>query len=244
MRKPRVIIYDDEAVLLELLEFCFAKWGYEVFSYQTPVVCPLNRSPEGRCESPCADLMISDFKMPQKTGIELFQLQAQRGCKIDKKMKAIMSGHSDEELLKKCADSGYRFFEKPFDCSDLSGWTSECADNFDLSRQLGGKITNRRYDFKQNIEYCLNASCQHEKYIGFTINKSTDGLGLRLFNPLQAGQEITILNGLEVPNLKGTVIWCNKVGENAYAAGLRLSNSRIQGRRSTIKAEAASFGVL
>ena len=42
MRKPRVIIFDDEPTLLELLELCFARWGYEVFSYRTPVVCPLN----------------------------------------------------------------------------------------------------------------------------------------------------------------------------------------------------------
>ena len=46
MRKPRVIIFDDEAVLLELLEFCFVKWGYEVFSYRTPMVCPFSGVPQ------------------------------------------------------------------------------------------------------------------------------------------------------------------------------------------------------
>ena len=226
MRKPRVMIFDDEPTLLELLEICFVKWGYEVFSYRTPVVCPLNGSSAGSCEShaQCADLVISDFQMPRMTGIELFQLQAQRGCKVDRKMKAIMSGHSDGELLAQCKDLGYRFFEKPFACSDLSGWVSECEKNFDLSKPLGGKQTNKRYDFKQDIEYCLNAPGPHEKLVGFTVNKSMDGIGLRVFNPLYAGQEITILNGLEVPNLNGTVIWCNKMSENAYSAGLRLNS--------------------
>jgi|MudIll2142460700_1097286.scaffolds.fasta_scaffold12225_5 CheY-like chemotaxis protein len=226
MRKPRVIIFDDEPSLLELLELCFAKWGYEVFSYSTPVVCPLNGSSAGICEShaPCADLVISDFQMPQMTGIELFQLQAQRGCKVNRKMKAIMSGHSDGELSRHCEGLGYRFFEKPFACSDLTDWLSECERNIDLSKQLGGKLPNRRHDFKQDIEYCLNGSGTLEKYIGFTVNKSTYGLGLRVFNPLHAGQEITILNGLGAPNLNGTVVWCNKEGENAYSAGLRLSS--------------------
>ena len=230
MRKPRVIIFDDEPTLLELLELCFAKWGYEVFSYLTPVVCPLNGSSAGSCEShaPCADLVISDFQMPQMTGLELFQLQAQRGCKVDRKMKAIMSGHSDGELLKQCEDLGYRFFEKPFSCSDLTDWLGECEQNFDLSKQLGGKLPDRRYEFKQDIEYCLNGSGPDEKLIGFTINKSTDGLGLRVFNPLLAGQEITILNGLELPNLNGTVVWCKKVAENAYTAGLRLNSVSAQ----------------
>ena len=228
MRKPRVVIFDDEPTLLELLELCFAKWGYEVFSYRTPVVCPLNGSSSGsgECSAPCADLVISDFQMPRMTGIELFKLQAERGCKVDRKMKAIMSGHADGELLTQCEDLGYRFFEKPFSCSDLTEWLSECKKNFDLSKQLGGKKTDRRHDFKQDIEYCLNVSGPHEKFVGVTVNKSIDGLGLRVFNPLCAGQEITILNGLEAPNLNGTVIWCNKVGENAYSAGLRLNPVR------------------
>jgi CheY-like chemotaxis protein len=222
MRKPRVVIFDDESMLLELLEFYFDKWGYEVFSYQTPIVCLFNAS-ACSCDglAPCADLVLSDFQMPQMTGMELFQLQAKRGCRINRKMKAIMSGHADDELLTQCKDSGYRFFQKPFDCSELHVWVSECEKNFDLSKQLAGKKPNRRYDFRQDIEYCLKASCSQEKFIGFTVNKSIDGLGLRVFNPLYAGQQITILNGLEAPILNATVIWCNKVGENAYRAGLR-----------------------
>ena len=224
MRKPRVIIFDDDAMLLELLEFYFHRWGYEVFSYQTPFVCTFNGC-AGSCEGPaqCSDLMLSDFQMPQMTGIQLFQLQSQRGCRIDNKMKAIMSGHAGGELLTQCKNLGYRFFEKPFDCSKIYTWVSECEKHFDLSKQLVGKKPNKRYDFIQNIEYCLNASRPHEKYIGFTVNKSIDGLGLRVFNPLYAGQEITILNGLEATKLNGTVIWCNQVGENAYRAGLRLN---------------------
>ena len=223
MRKPRVIIFDDDAMLLELLEFYFDRWDYEVFSYQTPIVCPFNGSAES-CESlaPCTDLVISDFKMPQMTGIELFQLQSQRGCRVGNKMKAVMSGHADEALLKECKDLGYRFFQKPFDSSEVYTWVSECEKHFDLSRQLVGKKPNKRYDFVKGIEYCLNASCPQEKFSGFTVNKSIDGLGLRVFNPLYAGREITILNGLEAPNLNGTVIWCNQVGESAYRAGLRL----------------------
>jgi len=90
---------------------------------------------------------------------------------------------------------------------------------------LVGKKPNKRHNFVQDIEYCLNASRPHEKRIGFTVNKSIDGLGLRVFNPLHAGQEITILNGLEASRLNGTVIWCNQVGESTYRAGLRLKDS-------------------
>jgi len=223
MRKPRVMIFDDDATLLEVLEFYFDEWGYEVFPYQNPTACLFSGS-AGSCDglASCADLMISDFMMPQITGTELFQLQEQRGCRVDRKMKAIMSGYTGGELLKQCKDSGYRFFGKPFYFSELHNWVRECEKDFDLSKQLGGKKPNTRHEFRRHIEYCLNASCPDEKFIAFTVNKSIGGLGLRVFNPLHAGQEITILNGLEPPNLNGTVIWCNKEGEHTYRAGLRL----------------------
>ncbi len=224
MRKPRVIIFDDDAMLLEVMELYFDKWGYEVFPYQSPMSCLFNGS-AGGCKNlaSCADLMISDFQMPQITGMELFHFQEQRGCSIGKKMKALMSGQVDEALLKQCNNSGYRFFKKPFSFSELDSWVNECEQNFDLSKQLGGKMPDKRHDFRRNIVYHLNSSSPDETYIALTLNKSFDGLGVRVFDPLYAGQEITILDGLETPNLNGTVIWCNKIGEDSYRAGLRLS---------------------
>ena len=210
-------------MLLEMMEFYFDKWGYEVFLHQSPHVCLFN-GPAGSCKSlaPCADLMISDFRMPQITGLELFQLQEHRGCGVDRKMKAIMSGHADEALLRRCKESGYRFFQKPFYTSEIYDWISECEKNFDLSKQLGGKKPEKRNDFRRNIEFCLNSPLPDEVFIGLTVNKSIDGLGLRVFNPLHVGQEVTILKGLDGSTLQGTVVWCTKVGEHVYRAGLRL----------------------
>jgi CheY-like chemotaxis protein len=228
MRKPRVMIFDDDPMFLELLHIFFSKSGYEIFSYGAPVVCPLDENAiDGReCLAPCADLVMSDFQMRKMTGLELFQRQARRGCLIDKKMKAIISGYSGGELAAQCEESGCKFFNKPFSRKELSVWLNERQQYFDLSRQLGGKKINKRYSFKQYIEYQLNTFDPDKKYTGFTLNKSIDGLGLKVSNPLYAGQKITIIiNGLEISPLNGTVVWCSKVGENAYRAGLRLCNN-------------------
>jgi CheY-like chemotaxis protein len=214
-------------MLLELLHIFFNRSGYEVFSYSTPVVCPLDESASDSdaCIAPCADLLMSDFHMPKMTGIELFELQSRRGCRIDKKMKAVMSGYSGKELAMQCKELGYKLFKKPFAYAELSHWLSEREKQFDLSQQLGGKKLNRRHDFRQDIEYQLNAADSDKTFMGFTINKSIDGLGLSVFNPLYAGQKITIVNGLGASGLNGTVVWCSKVGENTYRAGLRLCNN-------------------
>jgi DNA-binding NtrC family response regulator len=176
MRKPRVIIYDDDVSLLKLLEACFARWGYEVFAYRSPVVCPANGNSahECNCQAPCADLMISDFLMPQMTGTELFWLQAERGCKVAK--KAIMSGYSEEKLLRLCEDAGYRYLEKPFNFEKLTNWLGACKSNFDLSKQLGGRPAEARHGSRPYIENCLNPSGLQEKNVGFKADKSRSGL--------------------------------------------------------------------
>ena len=175
MRKPRVIIYDDE---VSLLGTSFTRRGYEVFSCRAPVVCPVNgNSGHGcKCEAPCTDLMISDFLMPQMTGTELFWRQAERGCKVAE--KAIMSICSEERLLRLCEDSGYRFFEKPLSYEELSGWLSECEGNFDLSKQLGGLPVEEHHELRQDIGYSLDSSGLQEKYAGFKVDKSTSGLSM------------------------------------------------------------------
>ena len=175
MRKPRVIIYDDE---ISLLESCFSRRGYEVFSYRTPVVCPINgNSALGcNCQAPCADLMISDFLMPQMTGTELFWRQTERGCKVAEKSKAIVSICSEERLLRLCEDSGYRYFEKPFNYEELTSWLGECESNFDLSKQLGGRPAGARSDFRQDTDYCLNSSGPQENRLGSKSRKAQTAL--------------------------------------------------------------------
>lgn len=229
MRKPRVLIYDDDTIILEMLDTFFSKKGYEVYLYSTPVVCPYESLADS-CDTfyPCADLVLSDFKMPKMTGLELFQRQSKRGCKVDSKMKAIMSGYSDEEILTQCKDLGYSFFRKPFTFSELSEWLTECEKHFDLSQPLGVKRVSRRYSFIQDIEYRLNPAASKKIFVGSTVDKSIDGLGLRIFNPLRAGDTITIIKGFEATQLNGTVgtvMWCSQEGETIYRAGLRLLNS-------------------
>ena len=138
MRRPRVMIYDDDQIVLDMLKLFFTRRGYEVFDYIEPVVCPLKEKPAERCDNfhPCADVIISDYQMPKMSGIELLQNQSKKGCKVDIKMKAIMSGYSDEKIIAQCHDLGYSFFQKPFTLSKLSTWLSEHEKSFDLSQQL------------------------------------------------------------------------------------------------------------
>jgi CheY-like chemotaxis protein len=139
MRKPRAIIFDDHETTLLALKKWMSKRGYEVIAFNEPIICPIYEKKTESCikENQCADIIITDFKMPRMNGIELLQYQSQRGCTLDIKNKAIISAYMDDENKKAIKKIGCIFFEKPLELSELSDWLSECEKRIDLLLPLG-----------------------------------------------------------------------------------------------------------
>ena len=137
MRKIRIIIFDDDVVTLRLLKILLTDRNYEVLSFNEPIICPIYEKNTGNCtkDNQCADIIITDFEMPKMNGSELLQKQSERGCKVDIRNKAIISGNIDNEnVIKKL---GYAFFKKPIELSELIEWLNECEKRVDLSLPLG-----------------------------------------------------------------------------------------------------------
>jgi FixJ family two-component response regulator len=126
MTKRKVILYDDDDAVLNLLKIFFIQRGYEVLAYRRPVVCP---SGEYIMECPeteaCADILLTDYIMPGMNGVELLMAQSRRNCKIPAVRKAIISGFVDDIVLKKLHNLGYACFEKPFNLQELGEWLDE-----------------------------------------------------------------------------------------------------------------------
>lgn len=68
----------------------------------------------------CADIIITDLRMPVMNGDEFLEIQSQRGCKLDIGNKAIISGVIDENSMHKIEDVGCHLIRKPFKLSELS----------------------------------------------------------------------------------------------------------------------------
>lgn len=138
MRKPRAIIVDDEELILELLKRVFSRRGYDVICCDRPDFCSAYKKHKETCDMVglCSDILITDFKMPHMTGIELLQAQSQRGCKLDNRNKAILSGYLEDINKKVIRDLGCSFFKKPTKLDEILKWADECEKRFDLSIPL------------------------------------------------------------------------------------------------------------
>lgn len=138
MRKARVIIFDDDLFILDILERNFLKRGYEVLTYNDPTTCPIYLDHNATCENkyPCADILITDYLMPRMNGVEFLKYQSQRGCKLDIKNKLIISGVILDENVSEFKELGCHFVRKPFKFSELTEWLAECEKQMDLSLPL------------------------------------------------------------------------------------------------------------
>lgn len=142
MRKPRAIVCDDDYQILELFRSILEKRGYEVLTAETPVTCPFYSDHADSCPQHhrCADVLITDYSMPRMTGLELLEIQHQRGCKLTSKNKALMTGNEGSELRKRVAELGCRVFPKPLGISSLIEWLQECEKRFNLSEPLASEL--------------------------------------------------------------------------------------------------------
>ncbi len=133
VRKPRIIIFDDDTMVLDILNDYFSLMSFEVQSFNQVILCPVCENTNS-CVNPCADIIITDFEMPRVNGIELLRHQAQRKCPINIKNKAIMSGVLPDKYIDKMEGLADNFFKKPFSLSEVAAWSRVCLSRVDLSQ--------------------------------------------------------------------------------------------------------------
>ena len=136
MRKPRIIIFDDNATVLTMLNCYFSVMNCEVQTFDQAVLCPACDNVYN-CVNPCADIIITDFQMPRINGIDLLHHHVQRKCPINIQNKAIMSAESPDNYIDKMKGLADTYFQKPFCVKKLNAWTQECISRSDLSQPLG-----------------------------------------------------------------------------------------------------------
>lgn len=226
MRKPRVIVYDDDNLLLGFLAAFLSELDYEVITFNKPGPCPIYEVSCDVCNKPCSDIIITDYRMPGMTGVEMLRLQSQRGCWVDTRNKAIMSGGLGSDEQKSIRELGYNFFGKPFPMTELTVWLDECKKRIDLSKPLGTKRKECRYS--ANIDISFNCNTVRRNCGGTVINISDSGLCVKAYSPIEEGHSVVINTELPTNCKRASVQWVRKMAPDFYMAGLSCHSNAGQ----------------
>jgi CheY-like chemotaxis protein len=136
--QPRTLIFEDDPALRQLLRTVLTARGHEVLDFAAPIACALLT--EKRCSCPrdvaCADILLTDMRMPSMTGLELLRLQAAMGCKAPPENKVLVSAQLGKEQQAELAALGSRFLPKPFHIGTLIDFIEACEERIPAGRKL------------------------------------------------------------------------------------------------------------
>src|SRR6056297_2679185 len=110
-RKPRILLIDDEEGLCRMLEAVLGDEGYQVRAYNRPVAAV------GDFEAGRYDLVITDIKMPEMSGIEVLQQVKEKDPGIP---VIIITAHATLDMSINAMRKGaYDMVTKPFEPDEL-----------------------------------------------------------------------------------------------------------------------------
>jgi FixJ family two-component response regulator len=219
MRQRRAIIIDDDLTVLNVLRIYFELRKYEVITCSEPVRCP-GYDDNKQCDNrrPCCDVLITDYRMPCVTGIDLLQAQSRMGCSLSARNKLIMSGTVDDKLIEAVKELGCSFLRKPFTFDELEVWLRQCEERMDLNQPLGLKRRELR-------ESCCSSLCflqgpENETLHATAVNRSRSGLCLKVRKAPLLHQILNLTDDLPTVSKCFVVRWSKAIGEGEYLVGL------------------------
>lgn len=224
MRKPRVIIFDDELFVLNMLKDFFEMRGYEVLPFNdSTTICPAygDRGSPCRTDRPCCDIMITDFAMPGVNGLELIETQTRKGCKLGLRNKVVISGYIDEASLQRVRELGCGFLKKPFSLEALTDLVVSCEKRVDLNQPLATWRKEDRFDSHRKVTFRISSTDQ--LYTGVTVNISPSGLCLKASTPLRREDMVTLDTGHLPSCQQASVRWVRQIDGGSYLAGLHCA---------------------
>ena len=136
MQKIRVLIFEDEAGIRVLYKMALKDRDYEILDFDNPSICSVYLDSECNCplNTMCADIIITDIRMPVVNGLEFLRKQKEKGCKVQNII--VVSGFADKETVCSIEGMGAVFLRKPFVIGEFLTIIDIFEANIDSERKL------------------------------------------------------------------------------------------------------------
>jgi CheY-like chemotaxis protein len=108
-RPPRALVVDDDRYVRDLLAELLTGWGFEVS------VAADGREGAALCDGAAYDLLLTDYRMPGATGLELVEAVRRAGSEVG----IIMLTASLDDLEDQRRRYRFMVLRKPLDITDL-----------------------------------------------------------------------------------------------------------------------------
>lgn len=203
-----------------LLGEVFSRRGYDVMSFNQPIICPVYQNNEnGSCTNnhPCADVVITDQRMPVMSGIELLQAQAKNGCRLTPMNKALITAYLEESEQKALQDLGAFYLAKPFRMTDLSRWLDACEKRLDISTPVGVMRREKRTPTRHEITYCIEA--MNKVMTGIVTDFSPSGFCMQTTYDFAEAKAVKVLSSFPCSCTTVSARWSKRTGDGQYIAG-------------------------
>ncbi len=115
----KILVIDDEECIRDSFKWHFEDMGHEVVTATEPMLCELYNGHDCQMGSPCADVILIDYRMPRMTGLEFIELLSKRGCIILPENRVLMSGDTTSIDMDKVKQLGCQVLQKPVSLQNL-----------------------------------------------------------------------------------------------------------------------------
>ncbi len=139
--RVRVFVFDDEPVVRRVFASIARRAGYDVEVFNRAAPCgPAGSSCLCGPDERCADAMITDYNMPDMTGLDLVEHLRERGCRCPR--IAMISGFLPPDVASRASVLGVTLFSKPVSWAEVEGWLTASRESAAPARRLADHYPN------------------------------------------------------------------------------------------------------
>ena len=142
--KPVVLLVDDEELNLRLMGQLLEKY-FKVYTAKSGLeaIKLLN--------TPNLSVIISDQRMPQMTGVELFEIAVRQAHPAS---RILLTGYADAQNVVQAINAGhiYRYLEKPIPEDALVAAVRKAVSLYERNQQLRNDVTSLKKEIRRSVE--------------------------------------------------------------------------------------------